>query len=87
MKANKCQHALFKIQQRYYEYGLQVVNCRFFLSYVLDIMKLKHLTETGACKMHDKTKMIQAQPLSIHLSLSYQIFLEKAYFMRRSDLI
>lgn len=40
MKANKCQHALFKIQQRYYEYGLQVVHCRILFSYILDVMKL-----------------------------------------------
>lgn len=31
MKANKCQHVLFKIQQRYYEYGLQVVQLQNFL--------------------------------------------------------
>ncbi len=31
MKANKCQHALFNIQQRYYEYGLQVVQLQNFI--------------------------------------------------------
>lgn len=66
MKANKCQHALFKIQQMYYEYGLQVVNLQIF-----PFIRIGYnVTETGACKMHDKTKMNQAHPLSIHLSLS-----------------
>lgn len=49
MKANKCQHALFKIQQRNYEYGLQVVQLQNLLfihfGYIENNNQLKSFSE------------------------------------------